>query len=148
MSSITARVLGKSSWAEECAWGGIRLALRPLQALTGMPGALFLLALTAMLLRHPDVPFYEIDRVAFGLLVLGVAGQAVVKRQRLLTVERATWPMLGLSLMAVASVASQPFDNRTWCLVAAKFIVPFALFHLAPCRFAKNDGGGTSNCSR
>jgi O-antigen ligase len=77
------------------------------------------------------VPFYEIDRVAFVLLVLGVAGRAAVTRQRLLVVERATWPMIGLTLLAVASVAQQPFDNQTWSLLAAKFFVPFALFHLA-----------------
>ena len=39
--------------------------------------------------------------------------------------------MIGLTLLAVASVISQPFDDQTWCLLAAKFIVPFALFHLA-----------------
>jgi len=95
------------------------------------PAALFLGALATMLLRPPDVPFYEIDRVAFVLLVLGVAGRAAVTRQRLLVVERATWPMIGLTLLAVASVAQQPFDNQTWSLLAAKFFVPFALFHLA-----------------
>ena len=57
-----------------------------------------------MLLRPPDVPFYEIDRVAFVLLVLGVTGRAMVMRQRLLVVERATWPMIGLTVLAVASV--------------------------------------------
>jgi O-antigen ligase len=105
--------------------------LRPLQTMMMAPPALFLAALAAMLLRHPDVPFYEIDRVAFILLVLGVAGRAVITRQRLLVVERATWPMIGLTFLAVASVIGQPFDNQTWCLLAAKFFVPFALFHLA-----------------
>jgi O-antigen ligase len=119
------------TWADEAAWGGLWVGLRPLQAMMAAPAALFLAALTAMLLRHPDVPFYEIDRVAFLLLVVGVTGRAVVKRERLLVVERATWPMIGLTLLAVASVIAQPFDNQTWCLVAAKFIVPFALFHLA-----------------
>jgi putative inorganic carbon (hco3(-)) transporter len=107
------------------------MGLRPLQAMMMAPAALFLAALAAMLLRHPDVPFYEIDRVAFVLLVLGVGGRAVVMRQRLLVMERATWPMIGLTVLAVASVITQPFDNQTWCLLAAKFIVPFALFHLA-----------------
>jgi len=107
------------------------MGLRPLQAAMAAPTALFLAALAAMLLRHPDVPFYEIDRVAFLLLVLGVAGRAVVRRQRLLGVERATWPMVGLTFLAVASVIGQPFDNQTWCLLAAKFFVPFALFHVA-----------------
>jgi len=107
------------------------MGLRSLQALMMAPAALFLAALAAMLLRHPDVPFYEVDRVAFVLLALAVAGRAVVTRQRFPVVERATWPMTGLTLLAVASVIQQPFDSHTWCLLAAKFIVPFGLFHLA-----------------
>jgi putative inorganic carbon (hco3(-)) transporter len=118
-------------WAGEAAGRGVGMGLRPLQALTMAPAVLFLGALAAMLLRPPDVPFYEIDRVAFGLLVVGVIVRGVVKRRRLLVVERATWPMIGLTVLAIASVIGQPFDNRTWCLLAAKFIVPFALFHLA-----------------
>ena len=121
----------KVPWAGEVAWGGAWLGLRSLHLLVIMPTALFLAALTAMLLRHPDVPFYEIDRVAFVVLVLGVAARAVITRQRLLVVERATWPMVGLAFLAIASVIQQPFDNHTWCLVAAKFIVPFSLFHLS-----------------
>ncbi len=105
--------------------------LRPLQLLTAAPSPLFLATLTAMLLRHPDVAFYEIDRVAFGLLAIGVAGRAVVMRQRLFFVERATWPMLGLTAVTLASVIGQPFDHETWSLLASKFIVPFALFHIA-----------------
>src|ERR1700704_1232419 len=96
-----------------------------------LPSLLFLAALAAMLFRHPDVSFYEVDRVAFGLLALAVVGKAIVLRHRLLRIERATLPMFGLTVLAVASVAGQPFDNQTWCLIAAKFIVPFALFHLA-----------------
>jgi len=108
-----------------------RVVLRPLQALMAAPTLLFLAALTAMLLRHPDVAFYEIDRVAFGLLVVGVLGRAVVLRQRLVVMERVTWPMLGLAALALASVIGQPFDNETWSLLASKLIVPLALFHLA-----------------
>jgi O-antigen ligase len=117
--------------AGEASRRSVQVGLRPLHAMATAPTVLFLAALTAMLLRHPDVPFYEIDRVAFVLLALGVAGRAVVTRQRFVVVERATWPMIGLTVLAVASVMEQPFDNQTWCLVAAKFIVPFALFHLA-----------------
>ncbi len=131
MSSRPSRMPPSVGWAGEAAWRGVWMGLRSLQGLMIAPAALLLAALAAMLLRHPDVPFYEIDRVAFVLLVLGVSGRAVVTRQRLLAVERATWPMIGLTFLAVASVAQQPFDNRTWCLLAAKFIVPFALFHLA-----------------
>lgn len=113
-----------------------QVVLHPLRALMAAPSLLFLAALTAMLLRHPDVSFYEIDRVAFLLLVLGVAGRAIVLREPLFVVERATWPMLGLSLLALASVVGRPFDNETWCLLAGKYLVPFALFHLARLVFA------------
>ncbi len=132
MMGAGARRMGSPVWlAGEAARGGIVVGLRPLQVLMMMPTALFLVALAAMLLRPPDVPFYEVDRVAFGLLAAGVMVRAVVMRQRLLVVERATWPMIGLTLMAVASVITGPFDQQTWSLLAAKFLVPFALFHLA-----------------
>jgi putative inorganic carbon (hco3(-)) transporter len=107
------------------------VALRPLQVLTTAPSLLFLLALAAMLLRHPDVSFYEVDRIAFGLLLAGVVTRCIASRQRLFFVERATWPMLGLTALAVTSLIGQPPDLESWSLLAAKFIVPFALFHLA-----------------
>ncbi len=131
MASAPVKMAPAGAWGRQAVGQGVRAGLRPLQATMIAPTALFLAALTTMLLRPPDIPFYEIDRVAFVLLVVGVAGRAVVKRERLLTVERATWPMIGLSLLAVASVIGQPCDNDTGCLLAAKFIVPFVLFHLA-----------------
>ncbi len=118
-------------WAQELPAKATAAALRPLQILMAAPSWLFLLALTAMLLRHPDVRFYEIDRVAFGLLVVGVLARAVVLRQRLLTIKGATWPMMGLILLALISLAGQPFEPEAWNLLASKFIVPFTLFHLA-----------------
>jgi O-antigen ligase len=131
MSSASARVGSPAAWASEAASLGLRIGLRPVQAMMTAPAALFLGALATMLLRPPDVPFYEIDRVAFVLLVLGVMGRAAVRRQRLLVAERATWPMIGLTLLAASSVVQQPFDIQTWSLFAAKFLVPLALFHLA-----------------
>jgi len=127
--------VSSTAWAEDLAWHGLRMGLRPLQSITMAPAALFMAALAAMLLRHPDVAFYEIDRVAFLLLVIGLASRAVVTRKRVVVLERATWPMLGLTLLAVASLIEQPFDHETWALVAAKFIVPFSLFHLAALAF-------------
>ena len=131
MQSTSLRVARPVTWPEEFAVRAVAIVLRPLQAIMALPSLLFLAALAAMLFRHPDVSFYEIDRVAFGVLVLAVVGKAIVLRQRLLSIERATLPMVGLTVIAVASVAGQPFDNQTWCLLAAKFIVPFTLFHLA-----------------
>lgn len=131
MATVPLRTRLPGAWASETASLGLRMWMNPLRALFSTPSFLFLAALTAMLLRHPDVPFYEIDRVAFGLLVLGVAGRALVLRQPLLVVERATWPMLGLTLLAVTSVLGHHFDNQVWSPLVAKFIVPFTLFHLA-----------------
>ena len=130
-SPASVRTGSPASWAGEAAWGGLWAGLRPLQGIMMAPVGLFLAALAAMLLRPPDVPFYEIDRVAFLLLAVAVIGRAVVKRERFVVIERATWPMIGLTFLAVASVIAQPFDNQTWSLLAAKFMVPFALFHLA-----------------
>jgi putative inorganic carbon (hco3(-)) transporter len=113
------------------------IILFPLRVLMATPSLLFLTALTAMLLRHPDVQFYEIDRVAFGLLVVGVAGRAIVLRQPLLRCERITWPMAALTLLALVSLAGHPFDHEAGSLLASKFIVPFALFHLAAMVFTE-----------
>jgi putative inorganic carbon (HCO3(-)) transporter len=121
----------RSGLADEFELRAMQVLLHPLRALMAASSLLFLAALTAMLLRHPDVAFYEIDRVAFVLLVVGVVGRAVVLRHPLFAIERATWPMIGLALLAVVSVMGRPFDNETWCLLAAKYIVPFTLFHLA-----------------
>jgi len=131
MATFGARVQLPGDWASQAASRGLRAGLRPLQGMFSAPLLLFLAALTAMLLRHPDVPFYEIDRVAFGLLVLGVVGRALVLRQPVLGMERASWPMLGLVLLAVSSVIGRHFDSQVWSPLAAKFIVPFTLFHLA-----------------
>ena len=121
-----------SRWAGEAGTQLVAaILLKPLQMLIAAPSMLFLGALAAMLLRHPDVPFYAIDRVAFGLLVAGVFARAIVLGERLFVMERASWPMAGLTVLAVASVAGQPFDNEAWSLLAAKFVVPFTLFHLA-----------------
>ncbi len=117
-------------WEGFARWG-TRAFLAPLQLLVAAPNFLFLAALTAMLLRHPDVRFYEIDRVAFGLLVLGVVGKAVIRREPLIVIERATWPMIGLTALALISVMGEPFNQEAWSLLASKFVVPFALFHLA-----------------
>lgn len=119
-----------ASWDDVSAWT-IKGLLWPVQMVISAPSLLFLAALTAMLLRHPDVQFFAIDRVAFGLLVVGVAVRAAITRQPLFVFERATWPMIGLSFLAVVSAAGQSFECETWSLIASKFIVPFALFHLA-----------------
>ena len=135
MLSISRQYGRTSNWAGTAAADALRLGLRPLQVLMAMPTALFLMALTAMLLRPPDVSFYEIDRIAFVLLLLSVAGRALLCRDVCLVMQRATLPMIGLTVLAASSVISQPYDNQTWSLVSAKFLVPFGLFHIAQVAF-------------
>jgi len=130
MQSISLRA-ARSGIGDDLSLWAAEIALRPLQALVVAPALLFLATLTAMLLRNQNVPFYEIDRVAFVLLVIGVVGRAMVLRQRLLVVERITWPMLGLTALALATVIRQPFDSETYGVLASKFIVPFVLFHVS-----------------
>lgn len=108
-----------------------KAVLLPVQLLLTTPSFVFLGALAAMLLRHPDVRFYAIDRVAFAVLLFAVAARAVLLRQNLFTFTRASWPMLGLTVLVLVSVATQPFESETWSLLASKFIVPFAMFHIA-----------------
>ena len=122
---------------DDLAVGAAQAVLHPLQVLMGAPSLLFLAALATMLLRHPDVAFYEVDRVGFGLLAVGVVGRAVVQRQPVFVMGRVTWPMIGLTVLALASVLGQPFDNETWSLLASKLIVPFSLFHLAAMVFTE-----------
>jgi len=112
--------------------------LRPIHFLISAPVALFLITLTAMLLRHPDVKFYEIDRVAFGLLAVGGITRAIVQRRAVFASSSATWPMVALTTLVLVSVARQPFDPETWSLLASKFLVPFALFHLAGVVFTED----------
>ena len=109
----------------------LKLAFRPLQLLAATPSTLFLAAITAMLLRHSDVDFYPIDRIAFGLLCLSVGARAVIRREKLFQLDRISWPMLALTGLAIASAIGQPFNPETWSVLASKLIVPFTLFHIA-----------------
>lgn len=108
----------------------LQIGVRSLQWLVAAPETIFLITFAAMLLRHPDVAFYEVDRIAFVLLCLAVTCRVLVLKDAI-PLERASLPMLGLTSLAVLGAAAQPFDNQTWSLVAAKFVVPFAMFHMA-----------------
>jgi putative inorganic carbon (hco3(-)) transporter len=114
-----------------------RAALRPMQALMAEPSLLFLIALSAMLLHHPDVPSYEIDRIALLLLLAAVGGRLVLQRRPANVFTRASWPMLGLTLLALGGALRQPFDPEVWSVLASKLLVPFVLFHLAQIVFTE-----------
>lgn len=109
----------------------VKVVLWPLQVLVSAPALLFMGALAAMLLRPPNVEVFPIDRLLFVVLIVGVLARAVVQKQTIRFPQRATWPMLALTGVALASVLSQPYENEAWSVLAGKFIVPFALFYLA-----------------
>ena len=115
----------------------LRLILSPLQILMAVPVPLFLATLAAMLLRPPNIQFFPIDRLLFGLLAISVLARAVIERQAILSIERISWPMLALATLALVSVLRQPYEDEIWSILAAKFIVPFALFHLAQLVFTQ-----------
>jgi O-antigen ligase len=120
---------------DELAWGflasAIRNSLRPFQALIAAPTLLLLAALTAMLFCHPDVSFHRLNRVTFALLVAGVVGRAVVLKQEVQWFARASWAMMALTAVVLISLVGRPVDEDTWGVLAAKYLFPFTLFHLA-----------------
>jgi O-antigen ligase len=117
----------------------VTAAVRPIQALVSAPILIFLGTLGVMLFRPPDVQFYSLDRFAFLLLVVGVTLRVCLLRRRPSLGTRAAVPMGLLLLLTTISVLSQPYDTQTWCLFAAKFIVPYSLFHLAMLLFDNPD---------
>ncbi len=111
-------------------WTSIALLFRPLQWLMAVPSLLFLIMLLAMLFRPPDVEFYAIDRVAFLVLIFTVTARGLLLHRPWVW-GSVTLPMLGLLLLALAGLLVQPFDAKAWSVFAAKWVVPFALYHLA-----------------
>ena len=112
------------------AWA-IGNSFRPLHGLIAAPSLLFLATLALMLFHPPDFNFHSIDRVAFGLLIFVVLLRVCVLRDAIRLRGLVTFPMLALVLLAFFGACSQPSDAETWSLFAAKWLVPFTLYHLA-----------------
>ena len=106
-------------------------AFRPLHALVAAPAILFLTTLAVMLFRPPDLQFYWLDRIAFLLLLFVVLLRALTLRRRATIAHPAMWPMIALLLLGLTSLLAQPYDSQSWSVFAAKWVVPFALYHLA-----------------
>jgi O-antigen ligase len=95
------------------------------------PSLLFLATLALMLFHPPDFNFHSVDRVAFGLLIFVVMLRVCALQDSLQFRSLVTYPMLALVLLAFYGMVSQPNDAETWSLFAAKWLVPFTLYHLA-----------------
>lgn len=109
---------------------------RPLFFLIKSPSLLFFLTLTAMLFRPPDLHFYNLDRVALGILVGVVMLRLFVMRQSLHVTRMVTLPLLLLMAVGVFELLSRPAQIQDWSTFAAKWVVPFLLFHVAQLVFS------------
>ncbi|MGH9513862.1 MAG: O-antigen ligase family protein [Terriglobales bacterium] len=91
-----------------------------------------------MLFRPPDVHFYSLDRIAFLALIFVVMLRALALQQPVCLWGPVTLPMLGLLVMAFASLLVEPYATENWSLFAAKWLVPFVLYHLAGLAFTNS----------
>ena len=112
-------------------WQLTGLLLRPLHLGLAFPSILYVAAMTVFLFRPPDIFSYYADRIGFGILIFFVALRTMALREKLPFVARLSLPMLCLLALAMVRALREPFDAQTWSIVASKFIVPFALFHVA-----------------
>lgn len=112
-------------------WFAASLLLRPLYLGIEFVSFLYLAALATFLFRPPDLDLYNIDRIAFGVLVFFVVLRTLAMRDRIPFVPGLSLPMVGLVALATLRALREPFDAQIWSLVASKFVVPLVLLHLA-----------------
>jgi putative inorganic carbon (HCO3(-)) transporter len=116
-------------------WQVAGVLLRPLHLGLAFPSILYVAAMTIFLFRPPDLFSFYADRIAFGILVFFVALRTMALRDKIPFFAGLSLPMLGLIALAVFRALREPFDAQTWSIIASKFIVPFALFHIAVLAF-------------
>lgn len=104
--------------------------LKPLHAVLNAPALIFLVTLTAMLFRPPDLKCCPADRIALVLLLCVFAFRLNLRREHL-RFYKASWPLLGLMLLGFWGTIAQPFEPQAWSVLIAKWIVPFVFFHIA-----------------
>jgi putative inorganic carbon (hco3(-)) transporter len=113
--------------------GGRLLAasVQPFCTLLRIPSLLYLAMFTVFLFRPPDLELHQLDRIAFAVLFIILLMRASVLKQKLPWLTSVSAPMIALLLLSVYAPLTEPFNAQTWSLFAAKFLVPFTLFHLA-----------------
>jgi O-antigen ligase len=105
--------------------------LRPLHLGLAFPSILYVIAMTVFLFRPPDLFSFYADRIAFGALVFFVVLRAMAMREKMPFFAGISLPMIGLTALAMFRALREPFDPQTWSIIASKYIVPFALFHIS-----------------
>jgi hypothetical protein len=108
----------------------VAIVFKPLHAAIASPVLIFLVALSAMLFRPPDLKTLPLDRVTF-LALIAVFGLRLCLRRERPQTYAATWPMLALMLFALWGALGESNAPQAWSLLTAKWIVPFTLFHVA-----------------
>jgi len=112
-------------------WRAVALLLRPLYLGIAFPAILYVAAMTVFLFRPPDLFSFYADRIGFVILAFFVALRATALGERIPFIAGLSFPMLGLMGLAVFRALREPFDAQLWSIIASKYIVPFALFHIA-----------------
>ena len=112
--------------------------MKGLHVLINAPAYLFLLALAAMLFRPSELQTFPVDRIAFLLLVAICSLRLLLRRGRI-AFYSASWPMLLLLVLSLRVVLAQPYNTVTWSVLAAQWVVPVVLFHLAGSVFADDE---------
>ncbi len=112
-------------------WRIASWTLRPLYLGIAFPSILYVIAMAVFLFRPPDLFSFYADRIAFGALVCFVVLRSMARHARIPFVVSLSVPMLLLTALAVFRALRDPFDAQIWSIIASKYIVPFALFHIA-----------------
>lgn len=112
-------------------WRAATVLVRPLHLGLAFPSILYVAAMTVFLFRPPDLYSFYADRIAFLTLLFFVALRALAMRDSIPFFAGISWPMLGLTSLAVLRALRDPFDPQIWSIIAGKYLVPFALFHIA-----------------
>lgn len=116
---------------ENSLWRVAGLLLRPLHLGLAFPSILYVAAMTVFLFRPPDLFSFYADRIAFGILVFFVVLRTMAMREKIPFFAGISLPMIGLTALATFRALREPFDPQTWSIIASKYIVPFALFHIS-----------------
>src|ERR1035438_9317924 len=112
-------------------WRAAGLLLRPLHLGLAFPSILYVAAMTVFLFRPPDLFSFYADRIAFGVLIFFVALRTMALGDKIPFFAGLSLPMLALVALAMFRALREPFDAQIWSIIASKYIVPFALFHIA-----------------
>jgi len=112
-------------------WRAAAFLLRPLHLGLAFPSIIYVTAMIVFLFRPPDLFSFYADRIAFGVLVFFIALRTLALRDAIPFFAGLSLPMLALTALAMLRALRDPFDPQIWSIIASKYIVPFALFHIA-----------------